>query len=134
MRTWIGYKQIGITYDRHERASGDSKYTFSKLFQLALNGIFNFSESPVKLISTVGFFVIIMSIFYFISILLKKLFFGIAVIEGFTSLLFVIILFGGMQLMAIGILGEYILRIFFQSKSRPNFIIDKEICAGKYLN
>jgi dolichol-phosphate mannosyltransferase len=134
MRTWIGFKQIGITYDRHERASGDSKYTFSKLFQLALNGIFNFSESPVKLISTVGFFVIIMSIFYFISILLKKLFFGIAVIEGFTSLLFVIILFGGMQLMAIGILGEYILRIFFQSKSRPNFIIDKEICAGKYLN
>jgi dolichol-phosphate mannosyltransferase len=66
--------------------------------------------------------------------LIKKIFFGIAIIEGFTSLLFVIILFGGMQLMAIGILGEYILRIFFQSKSRPNFIIDKEICAGKYLN
>lgn len=134
MRTWIGFKQIGITYDRQERASGDSKYTFSKLFQLALNGIFNFSEFPVKFISTIGFSVISLAVFYFILILIKKVFFGIAIIEGFTSLLFVIILFGGMQLMAIGILGEYILRIFFQSKSRPNFIIDKEICAGKYLN
>ncbi len=132
MRTWIGFKQIGISYDRQERASGDSKYTFSKLLQLALNGIFNFSEFPVKFISSAGFVVISFSVIYFIIILLKKIFVG-HIIEGFTSLLFVVILFGGIQLMAIGILGEYILRIFFQSKSRPNFIIDQEICDGEYL-
>jgi glycosyltransferase involved in cell wall biosynthesis len=134
MRTWIGFKQIGISYDRQERASGESKYTFSKLLQLALNGIFNFSEFPVKFISSAGITVISFSFLYFLVVLIRKLIFGQPIIEGFTSLLFVIILFGGIQLMAIGILGEYILRIFFQSKSRPNYIIDKEICDGKYLN
>jgi dolichol-phosphate mannosyltransferase len=133
MRTWIGFKQIGIAYDRQERASGDSKYSFSKLVQLALNGIYNFSEFPIKFVTSLGGFAIIGSVLYLISVIVKKLFFD-QVIEGFTALLFVIILFGGIQLMAIGVLGEYILRIFFQSKSRPNFIIEKEICAGKYLD
>lgn len=133
MRTWIGFKQIGIAYDRQERASGDSKYSFSKLVQLALNGIYNFSEFPIKFVTSLGGFAILSSVLYLISVIVKKMFFD-QVIEGFTALLFVIILFGGIQLMAIGVLGEYILRIFFQSKSRPNFIIEKEICAGKYLN
>ncbi|MEY3646223.1 MAG: hypothetical protein RL127_931 [Bacteroidota bacterium] len=133
MRTWIGFKQIGIAYDRQERASGDSKYSFSKLVQLALNGIYNFSEFPIKFVTSLGGFAIISSVIYLISVIIKKLFFD-QVIEGFTALLFVIILFGGIQLMAIGVLGEYILRIFFQSKSRPNFIIEKEICAGKYVD
>lgn len=133
MRTWIGFKQIGIAYDRQERASGDSKYSFSKLVQLALNGIYNFSEFPIKFVTSLGGFAIISSVIYLISVIIKKMFFD-QVIEGFTALLFVIILFGGIQLMAIGVLGEYILRIFFQSKSRPNFIIEKEICAGKYLD
>ena len=133
MRTWIGFKQIGIAYDRQERASGDSKYSFSKLVQLALNGIYNFSEFPIKFVTSLGGFAIIASVIYLIFVVVKKLFFD-QVIEGFTALLFVIILFGGIQLMAIGVLGEYILRIFFQSKSRPNFIIEKEICAGKYLD
>jgi glycosyltransferase involved in cell wall biosynthesis len=133
MRTWIGFKQIGIAYDRQERASGDSKYSFSKLVQLALNGIYNFSEFPIKFVTSLGGIAIVGSVLYLISVIIKKLFFD-QVIEGFTALLFVIILFGGIQLMAIGVLGEYILRIFFQSKSRPNFIIEKEICAGKYLD
>jgi dolichol-phosphate mannosyltransferase len=133
MRTWIGFKQIGIAYDRQERASGDSKYSFSKLVQLALNGIYNFSEFPIKFVTSIGGFAIISSVIYLIFVVVKKMFFD-QVIEGFTALLFVIILFGGIQLMAIGVLGEYILRIFFQSKSRPNFIIEKEICAGKYLD
>ncbi len=133
MRTWIGFKQIGIAYDRQERASGDSKYSFSKLVQLALNGIYNFSEFPIKFVTSLGGFAIVSSVIYLISVIVKKLFFD-QVIEGFTALLFVMILFGGIQLMAIGVLGEYILRIFFQSKNRPNFIIEKEICAGKYLD
>lgn len=133
MRTWIGFKQIGIAYDRQERASGDSKYSFSKLVQLALNGIYNFSEFPIKFVTSLGGFAIVSSVIYLIFVVVKKMFFD-QVIEGFTALLFVIILFGGIQLMAIGVLGEYILRIFFQSKSRPNFIIEKEICAGKYLD
>jgi dolichol-phosphate mannosyltransferase len=130
MRTWIGFKQIGVAYDRQERASGDSKYSFGKLVQLALNGIFNFSEFPIKFVTMLGGFAIVSSVVYFISVVIKK-FFVDQVIEGFTALLFVIILFGGIQLAAIGILGEYILRIFFQSKNRPNFIIEKQILDGE---
>lgn len=132
MRTWVGFKQIGISYDRQERAFGESKYSFSKLVQLALNGIYNFSEFPVKFVIALGSFAITASVIYLISVIIKKMFFH-QVIEGFTALLFVIILFAGIQLIAIGVLGEYILRIFFQSKNRPNFIIEKEICSGKYL-
>lgn len=132
MRTWIGFKQIGIAYDRQERAFGDSKYSFSKLVQLALNGIYNFSEFPIKFVMILGGFAISSSFIYLISVVIKKFFFE-QVIEGFTALLFVVILFGGIQLLAIGILGEYILRIFFQSKSRPNFIVEKEIVDGKVL-
>jgi len=130
MRTWIGFKQVGVAYDRQERASGDSKYSFGKLVQLALNGIFNFSEFPIKFVTVLGGFAIVSSVVYFISVVIKK-FFVDQVIEGFTALLFVIILFGGIQLAAIGILGEYILRIFFQSKNRPNFIIEKQILNGE---
>jgi dolichol-phosphate mannosyltransferase len=130
MRTWIGFKQIGIPYDRQERASGDSKYSFGKLVQLALNGIYNFSEFPVKFVMILGSLAIGSSVLYLISVIIKKMFFD-QVIEGFTALLFIVILFGGIQLIAIGILGEYILRIFFQSKSRPNFIIEAEILDGK---
>ena len=130
MRTWIGFKQIGISYDRQERANGYSKYSFGKLVQLALNGIFNFSEFPIRFLTLLGSSAIISSVVYFIVVVIKK-FFVNEVIEGFTALLFVIILFGGIQLAAIGILGEYILRIFFQSKNRPNFIIEKQIMNGK---
>jgi dolichol-phosphate mannosyltransferase len=133
MRTWIGFKQIGIPYDRQERASGDSKYSFGKLVQLALNGIYNFSEFPVKFVMILGSLAIGSSVLYLISVIIKKMFFD-QVIEGFTALLFIVILFGGIQLIAIGILGEYILRIFFQSKSRPNFIIETEIFDGKVKN
>lgn len=133
MRTWIGFKQIGIPYDRQERASGDSKYSFGKLVQLALNGIYNFSEFPVKFVMILGSLAIGSSALYLILVIIKKMFFD-EVIEGFTALLFIVILFGGIQLIAIGILGEYILRIFFQSKSRPNFIIETEIFDGKVNN
>jgi glycosyltransferase involved in cell wall biosynthesis len=122
MRSWVGFKQLGIKYERYKREDGDSKYSIKQLFRLALNGIFNFSEYPVKLITAIGLLTIFVSSSYFIYSLVSRLFFN-NVPEGFTALLFVIILFGGVQLFAIGVLGEYILRIFFQVKGRPNFII-----------
>lgn len=129
MRSWIGFKQIGVEYEREKRFTGDSKYPFSKLVKLALNGIFNFSEYPIRFISSMGIGIILVSFVYFVSVILKKFFFG-EVPQGFTALLFMIILFGGIQLLAIGIIGEYILRIFFQVKNRPLFIT-KERIAGK---
>ncbi|MEE9439985.1 MAG: glycosyltransferase family 2 protein [Saprospiraceae bacterium] len=129
MRSWIGYKQIGVEYNRDERQSGESKYSFKKLMELALNGIFNFSEYPVKIIFKLGMFTMISSALYLSYVLFKKFAYG-TVPDGFTALLFVVILFGGVQLMALGIIGEYVLRIFFQVKGRPLFII-KEIISKK---
>ncbi len=132
IRSWIGFRQVGYPYERDERAAGESKYSFKQLFRLAYNGIFNFSEFPVKFMTNMGGISILIALIYFITVLIKKVFFT-QVIEGFTSLLFVIILFSGVQLFALGIIGEYVLRIFFQSKQRPLFIIKEEIVNGDYL-
>ncbi len=132
MRSWIGFNQVGFEYERDARAAGESKYSFSQLFKLAYNGIFNFSEYPVKFMSRVGAVAIVISLVYFLIVVAKKLFFT-QVIEGFTALLFVIILFSGVQLMALGIIGEYVLRIFFQSKNRPLFIVKEEIVNKEYI-
>ena len=132
MRSWIGFKQVGFEYERDARAAGESKYSFKELFRLAYNGIFNFSEFPVKFMSRIGILSILISLVYFVIVVIKKMFFE-QVIEGFTSLLFVIILFSGVQLLALGIIGEYVLRIFFQSKNRPLFIVKEEIVNREYI-
>lgn len=126
MRSWIGFKQIGVEYERDERIAGKSKYSLSMLMKLAFNGIFNFSEIPIKFITKLGIFSVLVSLIYFIITLVKKFFFT-DVPTGFTGLLFVIILFGGVQLISLGIIGEYIVRIFFQVKNRPLFIIKNRI-------
>lgn len=130
MRTWVGFKQTGFEYERSERIAGESKYSFKQLFNLAYNGIFNFSEFPIKFMTRSGGFAIGIALIYFLIVIAKKLFFA-DIIEGFTALLFVIILFSGVQLMALGIIGEYVLRIFFQAKGRPLYIVKEEIVEGK---
>lgn len=126
MRSWVGFRQLGIPYKREERKAGDSKYTFPKLLQLAFNGIFNFSQLPIRLISYVGATTVFISLCYLAHTIIKRLFFD-EVPEGFTGIIATITLFGGAQLLSIGIIGEYILRIFFQVKQRPLFIIKKQI-------
>jgi glycosyltransferase involved in cell wall biosynthesis len=132
MRSWIGFKQTGFEYERDARAAGESKYSFKQLFALAYNGIFNFSEFPIKFMSRTGIMAILIALVYFLIVVVKKIFFT-QVIEGFTSLLFVIILFSGVQLLALGIIGEYVLRIFFQSKERPLYIVKDEIVNCEYI-
>lgn len=126
MRSWIGFNQIGIEYERDIRIAGNPKYSFTKLLKLAYNGIFNFSELPVKLITRLGIFTILISLVYIILTFIKKYFFG-NVPEGFTALLCTIVLFSGVQLVSLGIIGEYVLRIFFQVKGRPLYIVKSKI-------
>ena len=126
LRSWIGYKQIGVTYERQSRYAGEAKYSYKMLFKLAYNGIFNFSEFPIKFITSMGMFTIIISLLFLIITILKKLIYG-TVPEGFTSLLMAIFLFSGVQLISLGVIGEYVLRIFFQVKGRPLFIIKNRI-------
>jgi polyisoprenyl-phosphate glycosyltransferase len=133
MRTWVGFKQIGVEYERDSRAAGESKYSLKLLFRLAYNGIFNFSEAPIKFVSSMGVATFGIATLYLLNVIFKKFFIQDYVPEGFTALLFVIILFAGVQLIALGIIGEYVLRIFFQVKKRPLFLIKKEIKNGEII-
>jgi dolichol-phosphate mannosyltransferase len=132
LRSWVGFKQIGLKYERDKRFAGDPKYSFSKLAKLAYDGIFNFSFFPIKFLTYSGAFCIGSSILYFIVTLIRKFIYN-DVPTGFTALLFMIIFFGGIQLVSIGIIGEYVFRTFNQVKARPLYIISKRIVDGETI-
>lgn len=131
MRSWVGFKQTGIQYNRESRRDGHSKYSWRSLFKLAFNGLFNFSEFPIRFIGYVGLITILISLGYLGITVYKKLVFG-TVPEGFTALIFAIVLFAGVQLLALGIIGEYVLRIFFQVKKRPLYIVRSRMLKGEH--
>ena len=133
LRAWIGLKQCGIEYERSERKYGTSKYTMKMLFKLAYDGIFNFTEFPIKLITKLGIISISISLLYLFVTLIRRFYFG-DVPEGFTGILFTIILFSGVQLICIGILGEYLIRVFFQTKDRPLYIVKSKIIDKKIID
>ena len=133
LRSWIGFKQTSFEYDRPKREAGETKYSFKMLYRLAYNGIFNFSDFPIKFITNMGLTTILISLSYFIYTLIKRFVLGVPVIEGFTGLLFTIILFSGVQLVSLGIIGEYVLRIFFQVKGRPLYIIKNRIINKEFI-
>ncbi len=135
LRSWVGFKQVGIEYEREERASGNSKYSFKMLLKLAYNGIFNFSELPVKFITSLGLYSILLGLIYLSYSVYRKYVYHDAP-KGFAGLLSAIIMFSGAQLLSIGILGEYIIRIFMQSKGRPLYVISEiiENCELKKSN
>lgn len=132
MRAWVGFKQIGYEYDRDERQAGETKYSWKKLFELAFNGIFNFSDFPIKFITRLGFFTVIFSLIYFGYNIYRKLIYD-DVPQGFTATILAIILFSGVQLISLGLIGEYVLRIYNQVRNRPLFVIDQIIQDGKKI-
>lgn len=133
IRSWIGFKQTGIPYNRAKRVSGSTKYSYRRLVKLAMNGFYNFSEIPIRLISLLGILCISTALIYLAATLINKFVYH-TVPKGFTAILFTIVLFGGAQLLSIGVIGEYIIRTFFQVKNRPPFIIDQKIFDGEAAN
>lgn len=133
MRSWVGFKQAGIVYSRDERHSGKSKYSFWSLMKLAFNGIFNFSELPIRFIGFIGLLSVVLSLAYLGYTIYQKLVYG-TVPQGFTALIFAIVLFSGVQLLSLGLIGEYVLRIFFQVKGRPLYIIKSKIIKGRRID
>lgn len=133
MRAWVGFKQIGYQYDRDERIAGETKYSWRKLFELAFNGIFNFSDFPVRLITRLGFMTVVFSLIYFSYNVYRKVFYN-DVPQGFTATILAIILFSGVQLISLGIIGEYVLRIYDQVRNRPLFVINKIVQDCKEIN
>jgi polyisoprenyl-phosphate glycosyltransferase len=126
MRSWVGFKQIGLSYGRDARLAGKSNYSFRQLLNLAFNGIFNFSEFPVKLITHLGIYSILLSLIYIGFVIYERIV-NNNVPAGFTSLIIAIVLFSGVQLISIGLIGEYVLRIYNQVRNRPLFVIDEVI-------
>jgi polyisoprenyl-phosphate glycosyltransferase len=121
---WVGFQSVTIEYDRHARAEGQSKWPYRKLWRFAVEGITGFSVAPLKLATYTGLASALLSFGYAAHFLIKTLLVGDAV-HGFPTLIVSILMLGGLQLMAIGILGEYIGRIFLESKRRPLFLLDE---------
>jgi polyisoprenyl-phosphate glycosyltransferase len=122
---WVGFKHTGILYDRAERFAGDSKYPLSKMIRLALDGITSFGSSPLKLSFLLGIFTSILGAIGAIYALISWAFFPERIEAGWTSLIIAVLFMGGIQLITIGILGEYIGRIYDEVKQRPLYIAQK---------
>lgn len=123
---WVGFKKIGVKYDRAERTAGTSKYPLKKMLRLAFDGITGFSSTPLKLSFMMGLIATAVAFGVFIWSIIEKIAFPETTVPGWASLMTAIVFFGGVQLIAIGIMGEYIGRIYDEVKQRPLYIEDKK--------
>jgi dolichol-phosphate mannosyltransferase len=120
--SWVGYPQTAIEYDRDPRFAGDSKYPVSKMLRFAIDGITSFSDIPLRFASYFGFAVSAIAFVVAIVEIVLKIFTGYN-LPGYTSTIFAILFLGGVQLIGIGILGEYIGRIYDEIKGRPLYVV-----------
>ncbi len=122
LRTWVGYRQIGLEYDRPDRAAGEAKYSFVKLAKLAYDGLLSFSFRPLKFIGQAGVLLAAIAFLMAVVVILQKLIFDVDV-QGWASLIVVVLFLGGIQLITLGVMSEYIARIFDEVKDRPLYIV-----------
>lgn len=121
---WIGFRTCWLPYENIERVAGETKWSFWKLFQYAIDGIINFSYAPLSMASWGGIFMTFCSFLMLIFIIARKLIFGNPV-AGWPSLACIIIFIGGIQLFCLGIMGQYIAKIYMETKHRPHFIVSE---------
>lgn len=124
--SWVGFKQVFVEYDAEERTTGQTKYTFSRMFSFAIDGITSFSTFPLRLASYLGLFTAFISFLYILYAIYIRVFTNQA-IAGWTSVLVAVLFIGGIQLIFLGIIGEYLGRVFEETKQRPLYIIKKQI-------
>lgn len=122
LMSWVGFETIVINYTRPSRKEGKTKFNYIKLWNLAVQGITSFSTLPLKVWTYFGSVIAFISFLYGLKIIVEKLFFGISA-SGYASLMVAILFFGGVQLIGIGVLGEYLGRTYLESKRRPRYII-----------
>jgi len=125
---WIGYPQVAVPYDRHPRHAGRTSFNYWKLWNLALEGLTSFSIMPLKIASYFGLGLAFLSGHYGIWIIFKTLVIG-ADLPGYPSLMVVILFLGGVQLITLGILGEYLGRVFNEVKQRPLYLVERFLPA-----
>jgi polyisoprenyl-phosphate glycosyltransferase len=136
LRAWAGFRQTGLAYERASRAAGETKYPLHKLIRLASDGIFNFSTVPLTIVFVVGLGTALLAIVGLVFVVVQRLFdirvLGVAPddVPGFAALALMILFIGGVQMASIGLLGEYIGRIYMEVKGRPTYLVDRVTRSG----
>ncbi|MCL2623072.1 MAG: glycosyltransferase family 2 protein [Planctomycetaceae bacterium] len=126
MVSWLGFRQIGIPYIANPRKAGVSKYTLRKMLAFALDGITGFSTKPLRWITYLGMMVASVSILYACYVLFETIFLGLQT-PGWPTLIITVLLLGGVQLISLGVIGEYIGKIYVETKQRPLYVVQKKI-------
>ena len=126
MRSWAGFRQIGVEHVRGPRVAGEAKYTYGRLLRLALDGFFSFSYRPLQLASLFGVVVSSLALALAAGLVVLKLTHGIPLV-GWTSLMVAVLFMGGVQLICVGILGEYVGRIYEESRGRPPYLVARVV-------
>lgn len=124
--SWVGFKKIEIEYERDARAAGSTKWGYFKLLRLAIDGITSFTTAPLRFSTISGLLVSFGAFVYLLVILIQTWIFGVR-LDGYPSMMAVILFLGGIQLISIGVIGEYIGRIFVESKRRPVYLVDETV-------
>jgi len=122
--SWIGFKKHQIFFEQKERITGKSSFSYIKLINFAIDGITSYSIMPLRLSSIIGIFVSFIAFLYMCFVIIKTILIGDPV-QGYPTLIIVILFLGGLQLVSIGIIGEYLGRIFYETKNRPVYIISE---------
>jgi glycosyltransferase involved in cell wall biosynthesis len=121
---WVGFRTYWLPYENVERVAGETKWSFWKLFRYALDGIVNFSQTPLSIASWFGIVMTVLAFVALIFVIARRLLFGDPV-AGWASMICVIIFIGGIQLFCMGVMGQYIAKTYLESKQRPHFIVSK---------
>ena len=123
LRAWIGFSAVDVNYDRHERAAGRPQQTFRRLVRYALDGLFSFSHLPLRLLTYFGLFVAGMGFVIGVFFAIRRIVGVETAATGFTTLVTLLLFLGGVQLIGIGVLGEYLGRVYDEVKQRPNYVL-----------
>lgn len=124
MFSWIGYKKKEITYDRDPRLAGETGWNYRKLINFAIDGITSFTTAPLRVSSILGIIISLAAFVYIVYLVIRTIFFGTD-LAGYPSMMAVILFLGGVQLLSLGVIGEYIGRIFNETKQRPLYLIEE---------
>jgi len=124
MFSWVGFHKKEILYDRDSRAAGETKWNYIKLVELAIDGITSFTTAPLRISTYAGIAVSILAFIYLVYLVIRTVFLGVD-LAGYPSMMAVILFLGGVQLLSLGIIGEYIGRIFNETKQRPLYLIEE---------
>lgn len=136
LRAWVGFQQVGLRYKRHARFAGETKYPLLKLIKLGGDGIFNFSLLPLKLITISGAAIFVSSLFAVIALTLARMVnislmgHSLSDVPGYTSIVLLLLLLSGLNMLFLGVIGEYLGRLYTETKRRPTFVIAEDSARG----